>query len=160
MARRGRAGAINGTGNALANLITGNSGVNALDGAGGADTMIGAGGNDTINTATGNDIVGYIAMASILDTAANGTDTINNFDANPAGGQDQISLDALFDSLGAAFDTLAERQAATQWSLVAGSQYNLQLDLNGDAVFEYTIATVNISSGAPPDEAADLILFA
>lgn len=38
--------AINGTGNALNNLITGNSGANVLNGRGGADTMIGGSGND------------------------------------------------------------------------------------------------------------------
>ena len=39
-------GAINGTGNSLANLIIGNSGNNDLDGASGADTMQGGAGDD------------------------------------------------------------------------------------------------------------------
>jgi Ca2+-binding RTX toxin-like protein len=38
---------INGTGNALANIITGNAGNNVLNGAGGNDTLDGAGGIDT-----------------------------------------------------------------------------------------------------------------
>jgi Ca2+-binding RTX toxin-like protein len=41
------AGAINGTGNTLANTLAGNSGNNVLDGGSGADTMIGGAGNDT-----------------------------------------------------------------------------------------------------------------
>ena len=39
-------GAINFTGNALANTIVGNAGANTLDSGGGGDTMIGLGGND------------------------------------------------------------------------------------------------------------------
>jgi trimeric autotransporter adhesin len=39
--------AINGTGNALANVITGNNGSNLLDGGVGADTLVGGLGNDT-----------------------------------------------------------------------------------------------------------------
>ena len=40
-------GAINGTGNALANVLTGNAGNNVLDGGAGADAMSGGAGNDT-----------------------------------------------------------------------------------------------------------------
>lgn len=40
------AGAINGTGNALANLLIGNAGANVLNGGAGADTMRGGAGND------------------------------------------------------------------------------------------------------------------
>jgi len=39
--------AIDGTGNALDNVLTGNSGNNVLDGGAGADTLIGGAGNDT-----------------------------------------------------------------------------------------------------------------
>jgi len=39
-------GAINATGNSLANVLTGNSGANRLDGAAGADSMAGGGGDD------------------------------------------------------------------------------------------------------------------
>ena len=38
---------IDGTGNALANVLTGNAAANVLDGGAGADTMIGGGGDDT-----------------------------------------------------------------------------------------------------------------
>ncbi|WP_174812075.1 cadherin domain-containing protein, partial [Novosphingobium sediminis] len=41
------AGAINGTGNGLANTLIGNNAANTLNGAGDADTMIGGQGNDT-----------------------------------------------------------------------------------------------------------------
>jgi Peptidase M10 serralysin C terminal/RTX calcium-binding nonapeptide repeat (4 copies) len=44
--------AINGTGNALANVITGNSGNNVIAGLGGADILNGGGGTDTATYAT------------------------------------------------------------------------------------------------------------
>src|SRR5918993_1025896 len=40
-------GAVNGTGNALANVLTGNGNSNRLDGGAGADTMYGGTGHDT-----------------------------------------------------------------------------------------------------------------
>ncbi len=47
--------AINGTGNALDNLITGNQANNTLIGLGGDDTLDGDKGNDTLNGGTGDD---------------------------------------------------------------------------------------------------------
>jgi Ca2+-binding RTX toxin-like protein len=153
---------IGGTGNSLANLIVGNSGANSLSGGGGNDTIIGGAGNDTINANNGDVRIAYLAMADVLDTAANGQDTINNFDANASGGQDVIDLTALFDSLGSAFDTNAARQAAVQWSFSSGSSTTatLQLDLDGAAGFEYTLATVNLvnSTASNLDKSADLVL--
>jgi Ca2+-binding RTX toxin-like protein len=47
--------AVNGTGNAVENMITGNAVNNVLSGGDGADTLIGAGGNDTLTGGTGSD---------------------------------------------------------------------------------------------------------
>src|SRR5205085_11120121 len=41
-------GALNGTGNAIENLITGNAAANALSGGAGNDTLAGGGGSDTL----------------------------------------------------------------------------------------------------------------
>jgi Ca2+-binding RTX toxin-like protein len=106
--------AINGTGNALANVINGNAGANQLFGAGGADTVnggdgadlidggigndsltggagndtvVGGDGGDTINVSNGDDVVRYAAINF-------GADTINGFDA-AGGAQDRIDLSAL-----------------------------------------------------------------
>ncbi|HTI85965.1 MAG TPA: family 16 glycosylhydrolase [Alphaproteobacteria bacterium] len=49
--------AINGTGNALDNVLTGNAGDNILDGLAGADTMIGGAGNDTYHVDNAGDVV-------------------------------------------------------------------------------------------------------
>lgn len=48
---------INGTGNALSNIITGNTGNNVLNGAAGADMMIGGGGNDIYYVDNAADVV-------------------------------------------------------------------------------------------------------
>ena len=54
--------------------------------------MEGGAGHDTIDGKPGNVTVRF---ASILDAG----DQIDNFDADPAGGQDFIDLDPLFDAL-------------------------------------------------------------
>lgn len=59
---------INGTGNALANIISGNDGDNTLDGGAGADTMTGGSGNDTY-------VVDHIDDV-IEETANDGIDTV------------------------------------------------------------------------------------
>ncbi|MGO4838410.1 calcium-binding protein, partial [Rhizobiaceae sp. 2RAB30] len=48
---------INGTGNALANIITGNAANNVLNGGAGTDTLVGGAGNDTYVLENGNDTV-------------------------------------------------------------------------------------------------------
>ncbi|NOT64907.1 MAG: hypothetical protein HOP06_02505 [Methylotenera sp.] len=48
-------GNINGTGNALDNMLFGNSGDNVLNGAAGSDTMMGGSGEDMLNGGLGND---------------------------------------------------------------------------------------------------------
>lgn len=61
-------GAINGTGNGLANILIGNSGDNRLDGAQGADKMTGGAGNDTYVIDHAGDVV--------TEAAGGGIDTI------------------------------------------------------------------------------------
>jgi Ca2+-binding RTX toxin-like protein len=63
--------ALNGTGNALANLLTGNDGANVLNGAGGADTLKGGLGNDTY-------IVDDAADVTTESSPAGGVDTVQS----------------------------------------------------------------------------------
>jgi serralysin len=60
-------GAIDGTGNALANTLVGNAGANALDGGGGADTMRGGAGDDTYRVDDDDDVVDESAGGGGID---------------------------------------------------------------------------------------------
>ena len=61
--------AINGTGNALANVITGNSAANILDGGTANDTLVGGAGDDTYIFGTGD---------TITENSNAGTDTVSS----------------------------------------------------------------------------------
>ena len=71
-------GAIDGTGNGLANAITGNAGANRLEGAGGDDVLDGQGGDDTINGGSGSDFLTGGAGADAFEfTAALGAANVD-----------------------------------------------------------------------------------
>ncbi len=70
------AGAIDGTGNDLANVLTGNAGNNVLDGGDGNDTLKGAAGNDTLIGGLGNDTLKGGAGNDIL-IGGSGLDTLD-----------------------------------------------------------------------------------
>jgi|CXWL01.1.fsa_nt_gi Ca2+-binding RTX toxin-like protein len=96
-------GAFTGTGGAGANVITGGAGNDTLDGGGGDDTLIGGNGADTLDGGAGNDrLVGGAGNDNMNGGAGNdvfvltpgfGADIVTGFDANPAGGgQDMIDV--------------------------------------------------------------------
>lgn len=92
------------TGNVLANEITGGTGDDDILGGGGNDTLNGGGGSDELNGGAGNDrLVGGAGNDVLTGGAGNdifafgsgfGNDFIQDFDANPVGGQDLIDLSA------------------------------------------------------------------
>src|SRR5260221_241072 len=70
---------INGTGNALDNVLTGNSANNTLAGGDGDDKLDGAGGRDTLIGGAGNDsYVVDVSTDSIVENADQGIDTVNS----------------------------------------------------------------------------------
>lgn len=70
---------INGTGNALDNVIVGNQGDNVLDGGAGNDTLAGDIGNDTLIGGTGNDTY-LFNKGDGADTLVDTDSTVGNFD--------------------------------------------------------------------------------
>ena len=76
------AGHINGTGNALDNVITGNSGNNILRGLAGNDSLDGAAGSDTMYGGAGNDtyvvdsIADVVSEQTVVGTDDGGSDTV------------------------------------------------------------------------------------
>jgi Ca2+-binding RTX toxin-like protein len=70
---------INGTGNALDNVLTGNSANNVLTGDAGNDTLDGAGGMDTMRGGIGNDV--YVVAQTndaVQEIAGEGTDLVRS----------------------------------------------------------------------------------
>nr|WP_246312204.1 calcium-binding protein [Aquabacterium terrae] len=68
---------INGTGNALDNMLTGNSGNNTLNGGSGNDMLDGAAGNDTMLGGTGDDtFVVNVATDVVTENADEGIDVV------------------------------------------------------------------------------------
>ncbi|MBV5304987.1 MAG: VCBS domain-containing protein, partial [Chlorobium sp.] len=72
-------GAINGTGNALDNLLLGNSGNNSLNGGAGNDTLNGGAGNDGMQGGLGNDTYVVDSISDVVTEAASaGMDTVQS----------------------------------------------------------------------------------
>tara|TARA_R110000868_G_scaffold150689_1_gene374141 strand:- start:31332 stop:37586 length:6255 start_codon:yes stop_codon:yes gene_type:complete len=99
--------AINGTGNALANVIQGNAGINLLDGRGGMDTLTGGAGNDIFEfqrgEATGDKVTDFtgagVVGGDVLKLSGYGTDAF----FTQTGGSDFYEIHA-----GAAYGGLVE----------------------------------------------------
>jgi Ca2+-binding RTX toxin-like protein len=113
-------------------FLDGGIGSDLLDGGSGNDILIGGRGNDTISGGAGADRVRY---TSTLD----GHDVILDFDGDPAGGQDVLNLDALFDSLGIA----ASKRAGLVDISDIGNEVLVSVNADGKAGFELVIATLN-----------------
>lgn len=141
-------GAINGTGNGLANIMNANSSANVLNGAGGDDWLSGQDGNDVLIGGTGRDdlIGGSGADRYVFDdgemagTSWSTTDRIFNF--NSAEG-DRIDLSGIDAVTGGADNAFAFIGTAA-FSGVAGQlRYDtggvIYGDLNGDALADFAI---------------------
>jgi Ca2+-binding RTX toxin-like protein len=118
--------AINGTGNASANILIGNAGSNSLSGLAGSDTLDGGAGNDTLN--------GGAAADTYQFARGYGIDTVQDNDST-AGVKDQIKFaagiaqsDLTFNKVGNNLETLingsTDKIVVQDWYL--GSQYHVE----------------------------------
>ena len=100
---------INGTGNALGNIITGNAGDNIINGAGGDDTLLGGLGNDTyrfgdgdghdvVTDTGGNDTIKFDSTVSESD--ATFTQSGNDLIIHYGTGDDQVTVTGYYASSG------------------------------------------------------------
>jgi VCBS repeat-containing protein len=114
--------AINGTGNALDNVITGNSADNILDGGDGNDTLTGGFGNDSFSGGYGNDVlnVSYSGYEQITVDGGAGNDIVN-FTGTASGPVSFSDTDTWAESNGS-IDTAVNAGVLTQagLSLVGG----------------------------------------
>jgi Ca2+-binding RTX toxin-like protein len=132
-----------GNGNALANVITGNTGNDTLSGAAGSDRLDGGAGNDTLNGGAGSDtliggagddtLVGGPGNDILLFSAAGfGADTVSDFDAAPAGGQDILDVSAL----GITFASVT----------VTAEGLNTRITIGADSILLLNVASTAISA--------------
>jgi Ca2+-binding RTX toxin-like protein len=125
-------GAINGTGNGLANVIIGNTRANVITGGGNADTLTGAGGADRFK------------YAALSDSAPGAADRITDFKKTQGDKIDLSVLDANTNT--AANDAFKFVSAFTGQAGQVYASYNagsgttnIYLDVNGDSTADMVI---------------------
>ena len=117
-------GALNATGNGLANLIFGNAQINAIDGGAGDDNLFGGAGNDTLTGGAGHDGLTGGAGADIMVGGAG--DDFYFVD----------QLDSVTEALNAGFDGVASSAfSTTLWDNVEGL-----------TLLDNTLATIGIGN--------------
>ncbi|HMW16620.1 MAG TPA: M10 family metallopeptidase C-terminal domain-containing protein [Accumulibacter sp.] len=129
---------LNGTGNALANVLTGNSGNNLLDGKGGVDTFAGGLGNDSYV------LDSEAELANVSEIAGQGNDTLIIGYTNPAEAKTVVLTGTLaeienlvfnggglFDAVGNAADNVLTGNTST--NRLDGGAGNDTLDGKGGA---------------------------
>jgi Ca2+-binding RTX toxin-like protein len=132
--------ALNGTGNALANVITGNNGHNRLsglagndqlDGGDGNDTLLGGQGQDSITGGLGDDRITLLVMAGNVDAidAGDDTDTLVLSGVVPGNHVVVVDLSSSTDQVvsigGVLDDTLAQVNFENLNALGLGSSVNV-----------------------------------
>jgi Ca2+-binding RTX toxin-like protein len=152
----GNAG-INGTGNALANIITGNGGGNQLNGGGGDDILIGAGGQDNLTGGNGADL---FVFRTIGESGVGGgtRDVITDFSRAQGDRIDLSAIDAIAGGTWTEF-TFIGTQAFSglgQLRYVVNNNGNLTIEGNttGGLAQDFEIRLNNVANLA----AADFIL--
>jgi Ca2+-binding RTX toxin-like protein len=141
-------GAIDGSGNALANNIQGNDGANTLYGLAGVDTINGNDGNDFIVGGAGSDLLRggggidtFVVLQESVGNAVLESDTVYDYFAGDNDSIDLSAIDADSTQDGNQAFIFAESgftKTAGQMTLTfASGQTTLRLDVNGDGKADY-----------------------
>lgn len=140
-------------------VLNGDDGNDSLFGNDGADVFFGGTGTDSFTGGDGNDQykdagLGASETVSVLlgddrvfftKGSAFSAVSIFSFDADAAGGQDIVDLDAFFDDLGFAD---ADRQFGAGINVVGGSQLFIDKNNSNADGFEFLAATFTVANGA------------
>lgn len=136
--------AINGTGNALDNVLTGNSGTNSLTGGAGNDTLEGAAGTDTLTGGTGADTYlhgrGYGADTAVENDATAGTTDVARFLSGVAYDQLWFARPSGTNNLEISIIGTSDKLTIKDW--YKGSQYQVEEIRTTDGSYLLTAAKV------------------
>lgn len=140
-------GAINGSGNALDNIITGNSGNNILYGYGGHDVLDGGLGTNTLYGGAGNDIY-YLnaspSVTTIVEYANEGIDTVNSYITHTLGNNVENSILLGTQVINSTGNSLAN-------TLIGNSAANILTGLDGNDILNGKAGLDNLFGGNGSD---------
>jgi Ca2+-binding RTX toxin-like protein len=127
-----------------------------LLGGAGDDIILGSGGDDSIDGGAGDDVVFGNAGSDTFRYSGplDGHDLIADFDGDPAGGQDVLNLDALFDALGVAEADRAGRVSLTD----SGSVVDVAIDADGNVANGFELKAVTLITADAVTVGTDVLL--
>ncbi len=170
------AGAIDGAGNGLDNVITGGSGANVLSGGAGADTLTGLNGADTLIGGAGKDLLtggaglDRMVLTALADSTAAfaGRDVINTFahgdkiDLSAIDARTNVAGDQAFTFIGAAAFAGVSGQLRfdmTNISSTGVKAYTVSGDVNGDRAADFSVQIFTSPTADRPGQAETWNLF-
>ncbi|CAN5202802.1 hypothetical protein BH10PSE6_BH10PSE6_14240 [soil metagenome] len=145
--------AINGTGNALNNVITGNTGNNSLSGLAGDDTLIGGSGNDALSGGDGNDTVNGGTGADNMNGGL-GNDLYIVDNAGDVAGEVASGLDTVQSSVTHTLSTNLENLTLTGSAAINGTgndRANAIIGNSADNILSGLAGNDTLSSGGGND---------
>ena len=144
---RGQSGVSTLDGNGLDNILIDRDGQNdTLKGYEGRDVLIGGTGDNLMIGGTGDDLIDLSKGGNDtvrIESKLDGNDIVVGFSTGNAASNDQVNLDALFDSYGPMSGTRADHVTTS----TAGSDVNVNVDLDNNTGngFEMTITLKSVT---------------